>query len=83
MDWQPIETAPNDGTCVLVYFRGVGPLVAFTTFPDVWTRYLGFGKTPFWPDISADYATHWMPLPDPPAQAEGSEWMEKSEAVKG
>jgi hypothetical protein len=68
MDWQPIETAPSDQR-VLVNFKGAGPIVAYRTpdQPDYWTRYIGFGKSTYWPTVHGDFATHWMPLPAAPA----------------
>lgn len=68
-DWQPIETAPQDGTRVLVGSFGR------TTKPGLmavdWYRtdarpskhgYIGWGlfNKEFFP------ATHWQPLPEPP-----------------
>jgi hypothetical protein len=67
MDWQPIETAPRDGTWILVYEgdwidpRFVGHEVAH------WSK-SSFGN-PAWRDSSDnvfDGATHWMPLPAAP-----------------
>ena len=69
--WQPIETAPRDGTTILVCggmwvgeFSGEFPLggVAMVTFlGDTWavdnTEYYG-------PTIHNP--THWMPLPPDP-----------------
>lgn len=61
MDWQPIETAPKDGSQVLVYaVRRTGPLVASAanrTGSQWWAVNIGC----LWP-------THWMPLPAPPSQ---------------
>ncbi len=59
-DWQPMETAPKDGTGFLVYW----PL-SLTGGPEIdrlggWAEYeeiVGFGEPP---------ASHWMPLPAPP-----------------
>jgi hypothetical protein len=48
--WQPIETAPRDGTRVLVW----GP---HDPEPDIWF----WDKHTGWAG-----ATHWMPLPAPP-----------------
>jgi hypothetical protein len=51
--WQPIETAPKDGTDILVWEGGS---VGTVWFSQVFGEWLG----PY-PDF-----THWMPLPDPP-----------------
>jgi hypothetical protein len=56
-DWQPIETAPKDGIWVLLYSPPGGFSVA-----RYWPSF-GF-RGGFW---DGD-ATHWMPLPAPPAQ---------------
>lgn len=60
--WQPIESAPKDGTEILVYIRGVGRQSPFMQ-TVVWRD--GY----FW-DMSdfgyREYVTHWMPLPEPP-----------------
>lgn len=62
--WQPIETAPKDGTRILVYRKGAKryPLVSVDSFESV--------KWP-WPPCwyhspSDEQPTHWMPLPEPP-----------------
>lgn len=55
MEWQPIETAPRDGTWILVYVNGTVTNAFF---------YLGH-----WDDgdyFSRMEPTHWMPLPEPP-----------------
>lgn len=65
--WQPIETAPKDGTFVLLLEEDGDPVIgAFVDFK---------GKEPsgyhngWFDNISGQYEitpTHWMPLPDPP-----------------
>ena len=72
MEWQPIETAPKDGTKIILgrfvknCQEGRSPHVEI----DFWHRlpvvgYEGFGKfnDKYWPP------THWMPLPAPPSNA--------------
>jgi hypothetical protein len=59
-DWQPISTAPKDGTIILIFERRVGTagLVRVSrwrddTIPSGWT---GAENPP----------SHWLPLPLPP-----------------
>lgn len=76
MEWQPIETAPKDGTWVLVYGDGADDeaeqrKIAVAQF----TNYLN-GRTTDWHWQFAwydggyygvfDNPTHWMPLPEAP-----------------
>jgi hypothetical protein len=75
--WQPIETAPKDGTDILVWAVGY-------RWPEV-VRYVLYndpaieeeaGEPGFWrysDDVFADVCeieegefTHWMPIPSPP-----------------
>ena len=67
--WQPIETAPKDGTLVLTCVEGV----YYRPITGVWSSYHPnqAGKTcwrtsPVGGDKIAP--THWMPLPDPPKE---------------
>lgn len=60
MSGQPIETAPKDGTVIMVWNVVTGAYV--TNHVD--------GEWPlgFWGRVGEWYPqpTHWMPLPDPP-----------------
>lgn len=62
-DWQPIETAPKDGSWIAVtsthnqYYRA-----ALQWEYDTWTDVNEADHAGF----MADAATHWMPLPPPP-----------------
>lgn len=69
MEWQPIETAPKDGTWVLVW----GPPAEDSDDdgPAAVVRWNGY----FWEMDATDdrgefsppfCETHWMPLPEPP-----------------
>ena len=61
-NWQPIETAPRDGTKILVY-RGNEP---GSEKVRVGVDYWLFGqwyKSRHWPQ-----PTHWQPLPEPPEE---------------
>lgn len=72
--WQPISTAPKDGTA----FRAYGPSLVHPDF-NPWgsveavfdgERFIGAewdGQHDIWNTVFLDgRATHWMPLPDPP-----------------
>lgn len=59
MDWQPIETAPRDGSDVLI--GGYYP-------NGVWFVSMGWFSEDrgYWSGHKIDPPTHWMPLPQPP-----------------
>lgn len=68
-EWQPIETAPKDGTHVLIYVPGSRRLVceAWWAMPyeaapaaQCWWQTADYRVLP-------EHAAHWMPLPEPPA----------------
>jgi len=62
MTWQPIETAPRDGTWVLLYSPNENqPAVAYFN-GHAWDDN---GDGGFWFE-----PTHWMPLPPKPGQEE-------------
>jgi hypothetical protein len=69
MDWQPIETAPRDDSEVLVWAGPRGD-----SEQRVWTAVIASsGQCSSAPYLMDEYymeilvATHWMPLPEPPA----------------
>lgn len=81
-EWQPIETAPMDGTPIIVFstYRMSKPPVVV-----VWKENPTSGDVqfdPYWADAATNegtalyfndvYFTHWMPLPPPPASEEQS-----------
>lgn len=70
MGWEPIATAPKDGTTVLVWGLALEfeePSWYKASFKgDYWDD-----PKPYWHWGAPGYvgcvaATHWMPLPDPP-----------------
>ena len=62
--WQPIETAPKDGTAMLVYphLNGCGAVARLTRYGQWLTL----------PGRYTVHPTHWMPLPAPPATEDGA-----------
>ena len=62
--WQPIETAPKDGTHVLLYW----PTMSISSYPLVGFHHGDeYGWEPVADrDYGEIYPTHWMPLPEPP-----------------
>lgn len=59
--WQPIETAPRDGTDIIVHRPGCKPNAYI---PLVGTDYFKRGQ--WMQSNGATQPTHWMPLPKPP-----------------
>lgn len=59
-DWQPIETAPLDGTPILAARQAMDDMVVASYQVGRWMLYAGW---PLRPDAPL---THWMPLPDSP-----------------
>lgn len=68
MSWQPIETAPRDGSWIDLWAKGYGRK------PKMCWQFVQREKVEGWTDdfhgFGALYAeqqfTHWMPLPPPP-----------------
>jgi len=72
-EWQPIETAPKDGTRFDAWTReGRVPDVWWDAQRGEWVEWglLEFGgvgaRRPLWPP------THWMPIPEGPKDDEGN-----------
>jgi hypothetical protein len=73
-DWQPIATAPKDGTWVLVW----GPSDTWSLVRLAWYAYNHRSGKAYWKldgecddyELAADQPTHWMPLPPPPVPRE-------------
>lgn len=60
--WQPIETAPKDGTHFLALTkRHRWPVLAYWRKDEISMEYSGIDVT--------SWVTHWMPLPAPPETA--------------
>jgi len=70
-DWQPIETAPKDGTAILGFIPSRGGYVADQRVANLhWTNW-GNGEWEFTNSGHKcfDPVTHWQPLPIPPQPA--------------
>lgn len=69
-EWQPIETAPKDGTRILAYGKHGFDVDERKWATVIWQEYSkGFvcdpnEATEYDPEVSI--ITHWMPLPEPP-----------------
>ena len=65
-EWKPIETAPKDGTLIIV-FRPRGNEHIPHVSCDYWRK---FESGPSWALSNRYYPpTYWQPLPDPPKEA--------------
>jgi hypothetical protein len=62
--WQPIETAPRDGTEILGWDG-----VFMTVIETLPANYFGDGRDANWHPLARP--THWRPLPEPPAITRG------------
>jgi len=78
MDWQPIETAPKDGTEILGYGPWAGECGGVHAGAEVCTIQWKNGHTDYrgyeWEVTHSDMygvwqaPTHWMPMPSPPGE---------------
>jgi hypothetical protein len=67
--WQPIETAPKDGTDILVVHRENRSFLQIVAWEDGETVFKWC--SPDGPDYHENAFSHWMPLPEPPARTAG------------
>lgn len=63
MKWQLIETAPKDGSAIIVYDPDDGDIAVVEFYQESWTSKYCVDS---W--IKFNNATHWMPLPQPPKE---------------
>jgi len=73
--WQPIESAPKDGSFILLWERfSSSPFVGYWLKNGGWYPQTEFvlviGDAYLTDNISQSLITHWMPLPNPPANEE-------------
>lgn len=69
--WQPMETAPRNGTSILVHLPGSRRPVQEVWWAIAYEGGPGYWSTPFGPagrgyTILPESPSHWMPLPAPP-----------------
>lgn len=73
MEWQPIETAPKDGTAILAYTNS--EVLSLYWSDSIWAAVNnpvqkqggGWVQEVNRSDTYVYCPTHWMPLPPPPA----------------
>jgi hypothetical protein len=65
--WQPIETAPKDGTAILLWPYNPGDAYGGYALKEVALGYYTPDEEWFNPEQRCPFEpTHWMPLPEPP-----------------
>ena len=69
-EWQPIETAPKDGTYVLGASSIKVNVAMF--FNGEWCWAYGHCECHGWPTAPFFPITHWMPMPSAPAKEGGA-----------
>lgn len=62
-EWQSIETAPKDGTAILVIRDDEHESHEVVYYEEDINGFVWCGETQAW---HQDRFTHWMPLPPPP-----------------
>lgn len=71
-DWRPIETAPTDGTNILIAEadRGSCGEAYYDYNADRQRWYWANTGAGDYPDPREPFPTHWMPMPHPPSDRE-------------
>ena len=63
MNWQPMNTAPKDGTTILAYDFPEITVVEFSLTRKTWI----ISVCGSYAEDDIFYPTQWMPLPEPPS----------------
>ena len=64
--WMTIDSAPKDGTCILVYIKSPVTGDAWqdtVAFNDIENMFMSGSRL-----VGHDFITHWQPLPQPPTR---------------
>lgn len=69
MEWRPIDTAPKDGTAILVARWGEEEAEWFIDLCDAYDGEFDAGHTAVSRALGEVMFSHWMPLPPPPSGA--------------
>jgi hypothetical protein len=65
-EWQPIQTAPKDGACVLLYDNTCEEPVVGFWHASGWL--VAWDHSRYDTNFPGCDPTHWMPLPEPPKE---------------
>lgn len=62
-EWQPIDTAPMDGTAILAYIPDADDPVDIVAYKSDGASGLAWCHARCVDGLEAGHPTHWMPLP--------------------
>lgn len=68
LSWQPIETAPKDGTIFIAYRPNFKESIVSEVSEDYWFEADDFIPAGWANSSEISPPTHWMPLPQPPKE---------------
>jgi hypothetical protein len=68
MNWQPIETAPKDGTAIIAFIPGTYNKVDIVAFGSDGNSGEAWCHARCVDGLNAGNPSHWMPLPEPPKE---------------
>jgi len=63
-EWQTIDSAPKDGTEILVFNSLYKEMFVALWHDESWQYAVGIDSKPI--ILTTRETTHWMPLPEPP-----------------
>lgn len=66
IEWQPIETAPKDGTEIIVFMPDAYNQIEIVAFSSDGASGEAWCSARCVDGLEAGIPTHWMPLPSPP-----------------